>query len=275
MDRLTGWQQRAAAWWGRASTGLRAGVIGGSVAAVVAVVAITGLLSSGGGGDADAAPVVVATPTPTPTPPRIVTATATPTPTPTAEPTATPTPEPTPSIATISELTERFGDPPDATLGRFRIPLLGVDAPLGTRFVGGDGQMAIPSGPADVVWYDFALWEGFGGSVGAGRNAVFSGHVDYSAQVPYAGEHFRGRGVFFDLNLLSPGDTMEVDIAGETLRYSVLWRKQVAADAAPDWADILSSDVEVDSITIITCGGDFNFTTRSYLERVVVRAVRV
>lgn len=110
--------------------------------------------------------------------------------------------------------------------------------------------------------------------IGGGGNAVFSGHVDYADAVSWAGVDFRGRGVFFSLALLSPGDVIEVEVGGERLRYTVQWQKQVDASDTGAWAEILSAQVEQDSITIITCGGQFNTATRSYLDRTVVRAVR-
>ena len=143
------------------------------------------------------------------------------------------------------------------------------------RVVGSDGTMPNPSGPSDVVWYDFADWVGFGGELGGGRNAIFSGHVDFAAHVPFAGVDFRGRGVFFSLDLLSPGDVIEIEAGGQTLRYAVQWRRQVEAADAGAWVEILGDNVEQDSITLITCGGQFNTASRSYLDRVVVRAVRI
>jgi hypothetical protein len=177
-------------------------------------------------------------------------------------------------VKSIDELHAGFGEPPSASLGRIRVPALGIDAPLGQSSVGGDGQMPSPTGPSDAIWYDFAGWDGFGGSIGGGQNAVFSGHVDYASHVEYAGVDFRGRGIFFSLGLLSPGDVIEVDSGGETVRYAVAWRRQVGA-VASEWGEILSSDVPVDSITLITCGGEFNFAERSYLDRIVVRAERI
>lgn len=246
--------------------------VGVTLGAVVAAV----LLAGGGGTDPARPVVVVRTPSPSPTstPSATPAATRTATPSPTPTPTETPEPTPEPVVGSIDELHAEFGEPPSATLGRMRVPALGIDAPLGQRSVGGDGQMPNPTGPSDAVWYDFAGWDGFGGSIGGGRNAIFSGHVDYAAHVAYAGVDFRGRGVFFSLGLLSPGDVIEVDSGGETVRYAVAWRKQVGA-AASDWAEILSSDVPVDSITLITCGGEFNFAERSYLDRIVVRAERI
>jgi hypothetical protein len=279
--RLIATASRLAARWRTRGNGAQAAmlaVIGVGLGAIVAAVFLLG----GDGGDSKpaviirtATPTVTAaattTPTPTPTPRATSTATATPS----ATPTETPEPAPTtPIVGSINDLHAEFGEPPSATLGRLRVQALGIDAPLGQSSVGGDGKMPNPAGPSDAVWYDFTSWDGFGGSIGSGQNAIFSGHVDYAAHVAYAGVDFRGRGVFFGLALLSPGDVIEVDSGGETLRYAVSWRRQVGA-AASDWAEILSSDVPVDSITLITCGGEFNSAEQSYLDRVVVRAERI
>ena len=149
--------------------------------------------------------------------------------------------------------------------------MIGVDAAVGQRFVSGS-KMQNPTGPGDVVWYDLSLWDGLGGAPGAGGNAVFSGHVDYVAAVPWADARYQGEGVFRHLNLLAPGDVIEIEVGGVTLRYSVVWQRHVAADSST--GQILSADVNVDSITLITCGGEFNTTTRNYTERVIIRAER-
>ena len=260
-------------WWTSQGLPVRAGAL---VAAGVSLGLLLGaaLLLARSGDEGESAVVAVRTVTPvsTPTPTPSPTSTVTPTPTPT--PTPEPTPEGPPTVSTIQELAERYGEPPDATLGRFRIPSLSVDAPLGTRFVSGDdGTMPNPTGPGDVVWYDLSAWDGLGGAPGAGGNAIFSGHVDYAAYVAYADVQFRGRGVFFHLDLLSPGDVIEVEVNGETLRYVVQWRRQVSA-ADANWSEIFSGDVGQDSITLYTCGGDFDFSTRTYSDRTVVRARR-
>ena len=275
--------------------GIAAGVLVGVLIAIV-------LVSSGGddgNGDvlitpmtptptATRAPVVasaIATPappaptsTPAPAPPT-PTATDTPTPTPDDdegdgdEQTSTPPQPATPTVSSLSELDRRFGEAPDATLGRLRIPVLGVDAPLGQRYVA--AAMPNPTGPGDVVWYDFSEWAGLGGVPGGGANAVFSGHVDYNYPISWAEAHYRGRGVFYDLRLLSPGDVIEVEVGGKVLRYAVTWTRQVKADG-PDteWLPILTGDVTADSITLITCGGDFDVGTKSYIDRFIVRAER-
>ena len=261
-------------------------------------------VACGGGSDATS-PVIVSTSTPTairtprpspaatpastPAATPTVTSAATPTLPPTATPTGTPATTSDAVIKSIAELHAEFGEPPGATLGRMRIPALGIDAPMGQSSISTNGRMANPVGPSDVVWYDFTSWnaqfdldgptDGFGGGIGAGHNAIFSGHVDYSAYISYAnrdGERvrFRGRGVFYSIGLLSPGDIIEIDHGGQTKRYGVTWRRQVNA-TSDDWGDILGADVELDSITLITCGGEFNFSTKTYEDRIVLRAERI
>lgn len=278
--RSSAWWEAGSAWWSRQTALVRAGSLASGIAGlgllVVGLVVLAGALADGptalagaqdSGGEAPSATATAAS-----------TGTATGTPRATRTPTRTPTPAPTPTeeppVRSIQELTAEFGEPPDATFGRFRIPALGVDAPLGVRSVGSDGTMPNPTGPADVVWYDFNGWDGYGGAPGAGGNAVFSGHVDYAAYVAYAGVNFRGRGVFFDLRNLSPGDVIEVVVNGQTLTYQVAWREQVSASGG-EWGSLMSANVGGDSITLITCGGDFNFATREYSDRTVVRATRI
>ena len=177
-----------------------------------------------------------------------------------------------PLIRSLEELAP-YGEPPDALYGRVRIPALGIDAPLGRRVVGDSGDMADPSGPADIVWYDFAAWDGLGGAPGAGGNAVLAGHVDRNGYIEYAGVNYFGPGVLFNLDQLDSGDRIEVVFGGKTLRYSVQWVRGLSTSST-DWNEIFSADVERDSITLVTCGGDFDARTNEYRERTVLRAVR-
>ena len=68
---------------------------------------------------------------------------------------------------------------------------------------------------------------------------------------------------------------MEVDYAGQTLRYSVVWIEEIPAGGGANWKQYWSSDVEVDSITLFTCGGEFDFESGSYSHRTVIRAERI
>ena len=176
----------ARGWWAARSPVVRWSMLGGAIGVPGGLLVALIVLALGGGGDD--APVVVATPPPE-------TATAAPSASATG-PATTVTPvlgsiragapselaDPLygvgeipqaletgpPTVGTLGELTELYGAPPDATLGRFRIPVLGVDAPLGQRFVSGS-TMPTPTGPGDVVWYDLSQWDGLGGVPGARR----------------------------------------------------------------------------------------------------------
>jgi sortase (surface protein transpeptidase) len=198
-----------------------------------------------------------------------------------AEPTSTvpvaepkPTETGVPTITSLKELKERFGDPPTATRGRLRIPGLGVDAPIGVRSVPASLDMPSPTGPADVVLYDFSVAPHYGGMPGRGGNAVLSGHVDYSYKLPYANANYTGLAVFALLRTAQPNsDQIQLQIDGRTLTYTVQWVRSISADHG-NWGDILANHVGGDALTIVTCDGDFNPATQEYSNRTVVRAVR-
>jgi LPXTG-site transpeptidase (sortase) family protein len=174
----------------------------------------------------------------------------------------------------VADFVREHGEPPNSDYGRIRIPSIGVDAPVGL-FIVDESAMPDPQGPVDVAFYDMRNWEGMGGYPGEGRNAIFGAHVDLNRSISYAGgAHYRGPAVFWSLDRLVPGDVIEVDAGGQTLRYAVVWSEEVDTVNA-DWGSIWSSDVATDSITLFTCGGEFDFNTLEYSHRVVVRAERI
>ncbi len=178
-----------------------------------------------------------------------------------------------PVVRSLEELRERYGDPRDANYGRLRIPALGIDAPVGRRIVPADGQLADPIGPSDVTLYDFAGWPGYGGMPGGGGNAIFAGHVDRNAFLEYAGVRYLGPGIFYQLAQVGEGDTIEVTVGARTYRYHVIWVRETNAKLE-NWAAIMTSDVDPEAITLITCGGGFDDATRTYTHRTIVRALR-
>ena len=130
---------------------------------------------------------------------------------------------------------------------RLVIPKIGVDAQFSVKDVGTDGQMPNPNGPEDVAYYDFSQWPGLGGLPGKGGNTVLAGHVDY---INY------GPAVFWRLHELEPGDTVEIQQAdGTKATYKIEFNKQIDASAA-DWTPIVQATAD-ESITLITCGGQF------------------
>ncbi len=182
--------------------------------------------------------------------------------------------EPVVQQDSVEAFAAAHGDPPNTDFARLRIPSISVNAPVG-RWIVDASIMPEPYGPVDVAFYDLSGWDGLGGFPGEGGNAVFGGHVDLNRDVAYAGAHYRGPAVFWALDALAPGTIIEVDYAGETLQYAVVWTEDVSASDGTDWRQYWSSDVEVDSITLFTCGGEFDFSTLSYSHRTVVRAERI
>jgi hypothetical protein len=174
----------------------------------------------------------------------------------------------------VADFTAAYGEPAGTDFARLRIPAIGVDAPVGNWFVDGP-VMQEPYGPVDVAFYDLSNFSGLGGYPGAGQNAVFGGHVDLNRDVAYAGDHYRGPAVFWALDQLTPGTIIEVEYNGQLLEYSVMWVEHLEASDATDWRQYWSSDVPVDSITLFTCGGEFDFESLSYSHRTVVRAERI
>jgi sortase (surface protein transpeptidase) len=177
-------------------------------------------------------------------------------------------------VDSVEAFTREHGEPPNSDFMRMRIPSIGVNAPVGL-FIVDESVMPDPQGPVDVAFYDMRAWSGLGGFPGEGGNAIFGGHVDLNRPIPYAGgAHYRGPAVFWHLESLRPGDVIEIDYGGQTLRYAVAWVQELGAFGT-DWYPIWSNSVAVDSITLFTCGGSFDFETGDYSHRVVVRAERV
>ena len=175
------------------------------------------------------------------------------------------------SLHDLATLVAQYGEPPYADIGRLRIPLIGLDAPISVMLVGEDGVMPTPQSPIEVAWYDLSGFPGVGGRPGEG-NAVFAAHVDRVGPVDYAGVQYSGPAAFWHLALLGTGDEIELDFAGATLRYRVSFAQEVDAGSA-GWADVLS-DSHGDTITLITCSGAFDLAG-GYSHRTVVRAERI
>jgi LPXTG-site transpeptidase (sortase) family protein len=153
---------------------------------------------------------------------------------------------------------------PVADIERLVIPAIGVDAPVTPKAVDGDGHMPSPDGPQDVVWYDFSAIPGLGGRPGAG-NTILAGHVDY---------HGYGPAVFWDLRDVKEGDAITLVLGdGSEAKYATR-SNRVVNPADTSFNEIVASTPE-ESLTVITCAGDFDPATHNYDMRRVVWAVRV
>lgn len=136
-----------------------------------------------------------------------------------------------------------------------RIDALGVDAPVIAVGTASDGQLDVPPDGSTVVWYR-------AGSVpGAAGSAVLAAHVDYAGRP----------GAFYALDRLTPGDTVHVGFDdGSTLTFEVDERTQYKKRVLPI-DDLFTRNGDA-VLTLITCGGQFNHTTRHYDSNTVVRA---
>lgn len=137
------------------------------------------------------------------------------------------------------------------------IESIGVDAGIEPLRVV-DGAMQDPSGPWEVAWYENL------GTLGAPGNVVMAGHIDYWNVGP---------SVFYNLGGVQPG--AEIIVAGDDgLQYpfTVEWTELFTSDNMP--MDEITGPTDTQSLTLITCGGAFDYVNGQYLSRTVVRATR-
>jgi hypothetical protein len=131
----------------------------------------------------------------------------------------------------------------------------GIDAGIeALRVV--DGAMQDPTGPWVVAWYENL------GSLGVEGNVVMAGHIDYWNVGP---------AVFYNLAAMQAGDEAAVTgDDGKRYPFTVEWVQQYDYDSMP--MDEVVGPTGGQSLTLITCGGAFDYATGHYLQRTVVRA---
>jgi sortase (surface protein transpeptidase) len=230
--------------------------VGGIVVAMLAMtpsVAVGGGVAPGsvGGYGLDIAPLPVSAPT-------------VPMSAPTEPPTPAESPEvPEPSVTTAPSVpltSARFGDlapSVDAAPVGLRIPAIGVDAavlPVGYQ---GD-EMEVPPTAADVGWFEY------GPSPGQPGSSVLAAHVAWRGEA----------GAFFDLVDLPSGSVIEVDFDdGSTRRFEAVALTSYEKQSLPVEEIFRRDGPPV--LTLVTCGGAFNPSLRSYEDNVVAFAVEM
>jgi hypothetical protein len=154
-----------------------------------------------------------------------------------------PEPEPGPAVRPVAVL----------------IPALGVDGPLAELTADPvTGELAAPDDPSQAGWFAAGVVPGDRGP------AVLGGHVDSRA----------GPGVFADLHTLRPGDLVEVGRSdGTTVRFTVTAVRRHPKDRFP--TEAVYGPAPGPELRLVTCGGVFDRSERSYLDNVVVDAVLV
>jgi sortase (surface protein transpeptidase) len=137
---------------------------------------------------------------------------------------------------------------------RLSIPAINVDAPIEPVGVDASNNMATPQNPWDTAWY------APGPRPGQIGNAVIAGHVDY---------HDIGAVVFWNLHQLSPGAEIVVTADdGSRRRFVVTDVEIYPSDQAP-LEQIFGATGDV-NLNLVSCIGDFDPSTRSYNQRIVV-----
>ncbi len=136
------------------------------------------------------------------------------------------------------------------------IPALSVAGPLEDLVADpATGELAAPADPSRAGWYAAGVVPGDQGP------AVIGGHVDSR----------RGPGVFFRLRTLHPGDLIDVTRSdGRTVRFSVIAVALYPKDRFP--TEAVYGPTSGPELRLVTCGGTFDRSARSYDDNVVVDA---
>ena len=172
-----------------------------------------------------------------------------------------------PELSPLASLTQPLGsaayDPADHIDGgpvpvALSIPVLGIEAaPIVDVGVADDGELEVPGADA-VGWYRFGPRPGEEGS------AVLAAHIAFN----------REPGVFRYLVDASVGDRFSVEFDdGSSQTYEIVEEAQYDKQELP--FDRVFAKGGAPVVTLITCGGEFNRSLRSYEDNIVAYAVPV
>lgn len=124
------------------------------------------------------------------------------------------------------------------------------------------GELATPANIFDVGWYNAS------GLPGEGRTLIIDGHN--------GGPHVHG--VFKDLPELSSGDEIKIERGdGAIFKYSVVENVTVPLEEADAYMSTASKSPESgkESVTLISCTGEWSQQQQTYLSRQFTRAVLI
>jgi sortase (surface protein transpeptidase) len=137
------------------------------------------------------------------------------------------------------------------------VPSLGLRVPVvpvGVR--GRSREVAVPDGTRRVGWYRFGAGPGEPGVT------VLAGHVDWNGRP----------GPFLRLERLEPGRRVRLRVrGGRTLSYRVIARRSYRKERLP--RRLFARDGRA-ALALVTCGGPYDRSTRTYARNTVVWAVR-
>jgi len=234
----------------------------------LAALAIAGVLVSAAGVavvvPAGAADVVAAEPALEPT--AQATTTIAPTTTPTVVETTNTTDTPTTTMAPAATtetpqaaIEAAFDRPPPHRPTKVRIASIGVDATIIDLGLNPDRTLEVPEDIRLTGWWT-------GRSVpGEDGPSIVVGHIDSAAQ---------GAGVFFRLRELDVGDAIYVERSdGSVAEFRVTETELVLKNEFP--TDKVYGSTDGSQLRLITCGGSFDRSARSYLGNLIVYAEHV
>jgi LPXTG-site transpeptidase (sortase) family protein len=174
-----------------------------------------------------------------------------------SRPAAVATPAPLPDIPRRSAaLDEQPVAAPEPV--RLEVPALGIDVAVRPVGLDDQGRMGLFDDPAIAAWYRWGP-----APASAAGSTVIAAHVDSLTYdvLPFA-----------RLRDAAPGTEVVVtDAAGERHAYAVQ-SSQVIEKADVDW-DAAFDRSGAPRLTLVTCGGDFDYVNRRYLSNLVVTAV--
>jgi hypothetical protein len=163
------------------------------------------------------------------------------------------------AVTAVGPTANPFGTRPAPLTGpptRLKVPAIKLDTALETLRLGGAGELTPPKDFAKAGWYADGTVPG---DVGP---AVIAGHVDNRS----------GPAVFYDLREIVAGDTIEVSRGGVTVRFTVTSTAWYPKKEFPT-ADVYGPTPDR-QLRLITCGGVFDRSLKSYKDNLVVYAVR-
>jgi LPXTG-site transpeptidase (sortase) family protein len=133
------------------------------------------------------------------------------------------------------------------------IPAIGVQTSLIRLGLTASGALQVPPAASIAGWYTGSPRPGAIGS------AVIAGHID----------SYAGPGIFYELSRLRPGDRVYVKRADGTLAvFRVMSVRTYPKDDFP--TQLVYGPAPDAELRLITCGGTFDPSLRSYLSNVVV-----
>ncbi|TDB87221.1 class F sortase [Actinomadura sp. KC216] len=165
-----------------------------------------------------------------------------------------------PAWAAVPRAVEHHGPVLDRSVPvEVAVPSIGVRAPLARLGLAGDGSVEVP--PADRLneagWYDRGPTPGERGA------AVLLGHVDSA----------KGAAVFYELGRLRPGHRIEVTRRdGRTAVFTVESVERVAKERFPTGR--VYGPLDHAGLRLVTCGGPFDESSRSYRDNIIVYAAQ-